>query len=107
MEWNGDEGAVQLYKKSCILQMLQESIESLFYEELNRHKISLLGVYGSVEAERIENQLMLIDQLISGIEHNIGCGNLKRALHFLILLRQLIRQTQERLDVIDYGELVM
>ncbi|MNI08472.1 hypothetical protein D3C73_615120 [compost metagenome] len=106
MDWNTGASSHSLYKKSYILELLQTSVDDFYYNKLNQRKISLLVLHPSKQAREVEEKLIIIDELIAGIERNVGCGNLKRALHFLWVLQEQIEQSQIRLNDIDFYELV-
>ncbi|AIQ39927.1 hypothetical protein [Paenibacillus sp. FSL R5-0912] len=106
MDLISEPSVLQLYKKSFILELLQTKIQEFYYNSQNQHKLSLLSLHPSNLARQIEEDLIIIDELIIGIERNVGCGNLKRALHFLWILQDLIIQSQEQLNKLDYLELV-
>lgn len=107
MDWNTELSTDRLCEKSSlILELLQTIIRKFYYNPRNQHKISLLSLHPSDEARQIEEDLIIIDELITGVERNVGCSNLKRALHFLWILQNQVIQSQEQLESLDFLELV-
>ncbi|CAH1221753.1 hypothetical protein [Paenibacillus sp. JJ-223] len=94
------------YKNTRILELLRNQINNFYYDPRNQHKLSLLSIHPSTQARQIEENLLVLDELIISIERNLGCGNFKRALHFIWILQHQMNQTQTQLVNLDFLELI-
>ncbi|WP_419872348.1 hypothetical protein [Candidatus Pristimantibacillus sp. PTI5] len=102
-----DDTTIPLTAKSKVLDVLHNVVNSFYNNESLQRKISLLSIHPSPSARKIEDDLLVIDDLIGSIERNISCGNMKRAFHFLLLLKKRVGETQIRIQTLDYYELLV
>jgi hypothetical protein len=102
-----DEIALPLTVKSKVLDALHNVVSSFFNNESFQRKISLLSIHPAPSAREIEKDLLIIDDLIGSIERNISCGNMKRAFHFLLLLKKRVEKSQIRIQALDFYELLV
>jgi len=96
-----------LTSKLTVLEALHNVVCGFYNNESTQRKISLLSIHPSIYARKIEDDLLIIDDLIGSIERNTSSGNLKRAFHFLLLLKKKVDDTHIRIQAIDYFELLV
>ncbi|WP_342564313.1 hypothetical protein NST84_03710 [Paenibacillus sp. FSL R7-0345] len=106
MDREQEHPSLQMCLKTLILKLLQTEIEAFYFNAETQYKMSLLALHPSDQARQIEAGLTIIDELIISIERNMGCGNLKRALHFVVILQKQINQIQTKLEQLNFLELV-
>lgn len=102
-----DEMNYSLPSNLTVLEALYNVVDGLYNNESTQRKISLLSIHPSTDARKIEDDLLIIDDLIGSIERNASSGNLKRAFHFLLLLKKRVDDTHSRIQAIDYFELLV
>lgn len=102
-----DEINYSLPSNLTVLEALHNVVDGFYNNESTQRKISLISIHPSTDARKIEDDLLIIDDLIGSIERNTSCGNLKRAFHFLLLLKKKVDDTHMKIQAIDYFELLV